>query len=212
MRSLPAPRAGLLGLDAREQLVRDRAASLDAISQLTQSIIAHGAGAIEREIQLEHVDARLAEHAERAAFGGARARAPGPRPRSTPRARATRATWYSAAAGEMCGSSPLPDAVTRSTGTGARVAGIGRAQRRDRGRVPPSSSAGLIGPWFEPLDAAPLYGCGPVADGRLQKYFGARERLAEQPRADRAAVALDHAAVRLRSRTRAAPISVTTPG
>src|SRR5262245_65761157 len=35
-----------------------------------------------------------------------------------------------------------------------------------------SASAGLRGPWFEPLDTAPLYGIGAVADGRLQKYCG----------------------------------------
>ena len=38
------------------------------------------------------------------------------------RAFATRGTWNRAAAGEMSGSSPLPDVVTRSMGTG--VAGI----------------------------------------------------------------------------------------
>ena len=36
-----------------------------------------------------------------------------------PRSRATRGTWKSAAAGEMCGSNPDADVVTRSTGTGA---------------------------------------------------------------------------------------------
>ena len=36
-----------------------------------------------------------------------------------PRSRATRGTWKSAAAGEMCGSSPDADVVTRSIGTGA---------------------------------------------------------------------------------------------
>ena len=35
-----------------------------------------------------------------------------------------------------------------------------------------SMRAGLSGPRFEPPEAAALYGCGDVADGRLQKYFG----------------------------------------
>src|SRR5262245_12087299 len=35
-----------------------------------------------------------------------------------------------------------------------------------------SRSAGLRGPWLEPLDAAALYGIGAVAEGLLQKYFG----------------------------------------
>ena len=38
---------------------------------------------------------------------------------SAPRAEATRAAWYSAASGLMCGSSPPPEAVTRSAGTRA---------------------------------------------------------------------------------------------
>ena len=36
-----------------------------------------------------------------------------------PRSRATRGTWKSAAAGEMCGSKPEGDVVTRSIGTDA---------------------------------------------------------------------------------------------
>ncbi len=40
-----------------------------------------------------------------------------------PRAAATRWTWYSAAATLMCGSSPLPEAVTRSTGIGSVLPG-----------------------------------------------------------------------------------------
>ncbi len=40
------------------------------------------------------------------------------------RAAATRATWASAEAGLMCGSSPLPEAVNRSAGTGAGEGGV----------------------------------------------------------------------------------------
>jgi len=39
------------------------------------------------------------------------------------RCRATRRTWYSAAAGLMCGSRPDADDVTRSTGIGAVFVG-----------------------------------------------------------------------------------------
>jgi hypothetical protein len=35
-----------------------------------------------------------------------------------------------------------------------------------------SASAGLVGPRFEPDEAAALYGWGEVAEGRLQKYPG----------------------------------------
>jgi len=40
-------------------------------------------------------------------------------------------------------------------------------------RVPIASvNAGLRGPRLEALEAIALYGCGAVADGRLQKYLG----------------------------------------
>ena len=35
-----------------------------------------------------------------------------------------------------------------------------------------SSSAGFVGPRFEPLEAVPLFGIGDVAERRPQKYFG----------------------------------------
>ena len=35
-----------------------------------------------------------------------------------------------------------------------------------------STRAGLVGPWFEPLEPAPLLAIGAVADGRPQKYLG----------------------------------------
>ena len=107
----------------------------------------------------------------------------------------------------MCGSSPLPDAVTRSTGHRRAVARDRPLQRLDRGRCTASASAGLVGPRFEPLEAAPLYGMGDVADGRLQKYFAIAERLADQVRADGLAVALDQAAVRRGRGTRACAIA-----
>src|SRR5262249_35241480 len=89
----------------------------------------------------------------------------------TPRALATRATWYCAAAGLICGSSPLPDAVTRSTGTGAVLPGSAARSASTRAFTA-SASAGLSGPWFEPPEVAPLDGLGEVAEGRPQKFFG----------------------------------------
>ena len=76
---------------------------------------------VEREVELEHVDAGLAEEAERAAVGvlvdqlvdAARA--------AMPRTSATRLAWMRALAAEMCGSTPEAEVVTASTGTSARV-------------------------------------------------------------------------------------------
>ena len=71
----------------------------------------------------------------------------------------------------MSGSRPLADAVTKSTGTGRLL--VGSADLSAAMRVPTASvSAGLSGPRLEAPEAIPLYGCGAVADGRLQKYFG----------------------------------------
>src|SRR5215813_9686627 len=71
----------------------------------------------------------------------------------------------------MCGSRPLPEAVTRSTGTGLVLPGSA-ARRAATRPCTASISAGLVGPRFEPDDEAALYGNGEVADGRPQKYFG----------------------------------------
>src|SRR5438128_7856597 len=71
----------------------------------------------------------------------------------------------------MCGSSPLAEAVTKSTGTGVLLSGSAarNASTRD---FTASASAGFVRPRFDPLDEPALYGIGDVADGRLQKYFG----------------------------------------
>src|SRR5258708_7423466 len=86
-------------------------------------------------------------------------------------ARATRPTWYNAAAGLTCGSSPLADAVTRSTGMGNELSGSAAFKASMRARTA-SISAGFVGPRFEPPDAVPLFGIGEVAERRPQKYFG----------------------------------------
>ena len=76
---------------------------------------------IQREIQLQDVDTRFAEEAELPPGGVARDQPPDVAS-EIPRSRATRGTWNSAAAGEMCGSNPDADVVTRSIGTGhARI-------------------------------------------------------------------------------------------
>ena len=127
-------------------------------------------------LSLQHIDSGLAEEDR---TGGL----PSQRRRNVllalqrcmrPRTRATRATWYAAAAGEISRVQvrPLPDAVTRSTGHGLRCC-------PDRPRatllmrcLTASASAGLVGPRLEPVDDALLSANGDVADGRLQKYFG----------------------------------------
>src|SRR4029450_1178274 len=75
------------------------------------------------------------------------------------------------AAGLMCGSSPLPDDVTRSTGIGVRLSGSA-ARNASARAFTASTCAGLSGPRLEPEEAAALYSKGAVADGRLQKYLG----------------------------------------
>ena len=89
--------------------------------------------------------------------------------RGSLRAAATRPAWYCAAATLISGSSPLADAVTRSTGTGARVARVGRLEgvdaALDRGRQRRIGRP-LVGA------ARSRWRCSasaPVADGRPQK-------------------------------------------
>src|SRR5512143_2515172 len=81
-----------------------------------------------------------------------------------PLKRAMRGTWYIAAAGLMCGSSPLPDAVTRSTGMGDLLAGSAASNAEAR-VLTASASAGFVGPKFDPPDAIALSGKPEVADG-----------------------------------------------
>ena len=94
---------------------------------------------VEGEVERQHVDARLAEQAERPALGV------GGDQRADARPRAGRGPWpraapgRAAAAGEMSGSRPLAEVVTRSTGTGA--AGFSALQPRRRRRVTRSTSA-----------------------------------------------------------------------
>src|SRR5262249_788332 len=69
------------------------------------------------------------------------------------RAFATRGTWKSAAAGEICGSSPPPEVVTRSMGTAAEGVSCLSLSTSPCTR---SISALLVGPRFEPPELAAL--------------------------------------------------------
>src|SRR6266851_1642681 len=71
----------------------------------------------------------------------------------------------------MWGSRPLPDAVTRSTGTGAVLPGSAARSASTRPWTALTRS-GFVGLRLEPDDDPALSGNGLVADGRLQKYFG----------------------------------------
>ena len=56
----------------------------------------------------------------------------------------------------MCGSSPLPEAVTRSTGIGVLLVGIGLRSVCDAVLDGVDQAPDSIGPRFEPLDAPAL--------------------------------------------------------
>src|ERR1700739_642060 len=95
------------------------------------------------------------------------------------RALATRGTWNSAASGEMSGSSPLAEVVTRSTGTDAD--GFSAFSFSTSSVTRPFGPL-LVGPRLEPPELAALYGAGTVfdesfgsgatvADGRPWKYL-----------------------------------------
>ena len=121
------------------------------------------------------------------------------------RALATRGTWNSAASGEMSGSRPLPEVVTRSTGTG--VAGIFRLQLVDvvldpvdqrlagRAEVGAAGIGGVVGRRHR------LGGIRRVRRrgrrGPAVEIFVACELLPDQRGADHLAVLLDQAALRL---------------
>src|ERR1700693_2638012 len=72
----------------------------------------------------------------------------------------------------MCGSRPLPDAVTKSTGTGAVFPGSA-ARRASTRPWTVLTRSGFVGLRLEPDEEPALSAKGLVADGRLQKYFGA---------------------------------------
>ena len=109
---------------------------------------------VKREVEGEHVDPRLADEAERPALDVRVHERAELAPRSRPRAAATRGTWKSAASGVMSGSRPEPEVVTRSIGT--RRGRVLRLQAPRPRRATRSISAALVGPRFEPEEAAAL--------------------------------------------------------
>src|ERR1017187_4240886 len=102
-----------------------------------------------------------------------------------PRAWATPATWRPAAAGLISGSRPLPEAVTKSTGTWrGLVPGLLSTKFFSR-NLTASISALFVGPRFEPLELAHVprdavaasAGCGPrPADARQRTREAGRAR------------------------------------
>ena len=153
------------------------------------SISARCASASSARFSSQHVHARLAEDAERAALACALA---------------TSCAHLAPAAGRAPARRARPGTRPRP----ARCADRGRCRRRspdrpaparccpDRRRAAPrcapctaSSSAGLGGPRFEPLEAPRVVRrSGAVADGRPQKYFGSSNGWPISARADRLAV------------------------
>jgi len=124
------------------------------------------------EIQCEHVDARLAENSEKCGLRcwrtPTRARC-----RWARRGLLRREPTDTRRATLMCGSRPLAEAVTRSTGTVALLSGSASRNALIRS-LTASASAGLRGPLVRAEDAAPLYGIGDVADGRPRNTLGRR--------------------------------------
>src|SRR5579871_1363291 len=99
-----------------------------------------------------------------------------------PRAAATMGTWYIAAAIVISGSSPEPEVVTRSTGTGpdgtGRFSFLNSACNAATRCCTSCLSVALVGPRFEAIELSAAYGSGVpvdglmVADGRPWKYCG----------------------------------------
>ena len=76
---------------------------------------------VERQIQLQDVDARLAEEVRGRGLRCCRAIRSSTARSGSPRTAATRWAWMRALASEMCGSTPEAEVVTASTGTSAAV-------------------------------------------------------------------------------------------
>ena len=116
-KDLQMPAAFLVG--EGEQRVRRSALAFIGGHRASSMLTNLGLQRVEREVEREHIDARLAEQAERAALDLALDQC------ADARLRAARAPWRPAApgtaraSGEISGSRPLPDVVTRSTGTAA---------------------------------------------------------------------------------------------
>ena len=112
------------GAEVDAELAREPCAEPTSPDELTST-------PVEREVELEHVDALLAEEAERCGRRCGRRSSSIDLGDARSRARRRRAcAWRRALATEMCGSRPEPDAVTASTGH----LGVRRRARSARGR------------------------------------------------------------------------------
>ena len=127
---------------------------------------------VEGEVELEDVDAGLAEHHELSPVGVLRRRAARRLPTSSRRALATRSTCSRALAIEMSGSRPDADAVTASTGTARRRRGRSPRGMRRRAPRPRRAGRGWSGRGSSPSWPS-RRSRAPAADGRGWKYFGA---------------------------------------
>src|SRR5471030_1378035 len=125
---------------------------------------------VERQIERQNIHARFAEEAEILRLPLRLDHAAHGRHLNVARG-GDAARLVHRAATLISGSSPLADAVTRSTGTGASLPGSAAFSAAMR-PLTASICAGLLGPKLEPLELLALFGIGPVADGRPQKYFG----------------------------------------
>ena len=130
---------------------------------------------VERQIQLEHVDARAAEQPERRPFGVGRTSARTARDRA-PRARATRATWISAASGGMCGIHP---AAARRHHLRRHLLG-GHALFRHHRRQPLSHGLELVGVRRPVVGAAGRRGVVVHCGRPRMEVLGPRELLRDQ--------------------------------
>ena len=111
---------------------------------------------VESQVELDHVDARVAKDQELTTVGVLRHQC-SPRPRSRgPACVATRGVCSRALAIEMCGSRPDPEAVTASTGT-ERVGGeaVLRAVGGDALRRPRRAGRGWSGRGSSPSSPTP---------------------------------------------------------
>ena len=94
----------------------------------------------------------------------------------------------------MCGSSPEPEAVTRSAGMGV----LGFVECSDFTLASTRSISNLfVGPRFDPPDAVGSYPAGPAAEWPRKEISGLGKRLADDVRPDQLSVLYDQFAIGL---------------
>ena len=151
--SVPRVRAPVALVEHGEGLAdAGRGAEVDA-----EPPAGHGASlrtqraAVERQVELEHVHAWLAEEAERPAVGVRRRSARSTSSSARPRARRPAAPGAGRWPPRCAGSRPEPEAVTASTGTGhVGASPFSLPVGGDPLPRPLRAASGLVGPRFEP--------------------------------------------------------------